>query len=173
MDSFMRIFIALPGLLRASESAGPDAPRTLGTGPFRYAGTRDDRIVVERSDDYWGGLLDVSLHPEFSQNGWVYIAYVDATWGLAVARFALEDGRAADFRVLFRSPEFSIGSRIVWQDPEHFFLSHGIGGTTYTEPGPHDLGRDLCKSHRLAADGPVPEDNPVLTGHSVPPSIWT
>jgi len=136
--------------------------------------TRIDGMPQSRtSDHYWGGFLDVSLHPEFSQNRLVYIAYVDANAGLAVARFEFRDGRATDLDVVFRSREFSIGSRIVWENGRHFFLSFGVGGDPYPAPGPQDLGSDVGKIHRLDADGRVPTDNPVLPGASGPTSIWS
>lgn len=144
---------------------------------FHYvngAVTRIDGMPQSRTrDHYWGGLLDVSLHPEFSENRLVYIAYVDANEGLAVARFVLRDGRATDLDVVFRSGEFSIGSRIVWENGRHFFLSFGVGGSPKPQPGPQDLGSDVGKIHRLDADGRVPTDNPVLPGASHPTSIWS
>jgi glucose/arabinose dehydrogenase len=138
-------------------------------GLTKIAGMPESRT----RDHYWGGLLDVSLHPEFSENRLVYIAYVDANEGLAVAHFVLRDGRASDIDVVFRSREFSIGSRIVWEDSRHFFLSFGVGGSPYPQPGPQDLGSDVGKIHRLDADGRVPTDNPVLPGTSHPSSIWS
>jgi aldose sugar dehydrogenase len=144
---------------------------------FHYVNGRvteiDGMPQSRTSDQYWGGLLDVSLHPEFSENRLVYIAYVDATAGLSVARFEFRDGRATELDVVFRSREFSIGSRIAWEDGRHFFLSFGVGGTPYPDAGPQDLGSDVGKIHRLDADGRVPADNPVLAGASQPTSIWS
>jgi glucose/arabinose dehydrogenase len=121
----------------------------------------------------FGGLLDVSLHPDFQDNRLVYIAYDDADFGLAVARFELHDGRARNLDVIYESDEFSIGSRIVWEDASHFFFSFGVGGSPYPIPGPQDLGSDLGKIHRLTADGQIPPDNPLLPGASEPSTIWS
>ncbi len=43
------------------ESAGPDAFNTkpVGTGPVRFASwTKDDKLVLDASPDYWGGKVD-------------------------------------------------------------------------------------------------------------------
>lgn len=130
-------------------------------------------IPATRMSDVYGGLLDVSLHPDFGQNRRVYISYNDASHDLAIARFALRDGAIEDFEVLVRSDEFSIGSRIVWEDADHFFVSFGIGGDPYPDPGPQDLGMDVGKIHRFTADGGIPSDNPVFAGQSAPTSVYS
>src|SRR5690606_15737532 len=57
-----------------------------------------------------GGLGDVVLHPDFEENGWVYLSYAEAgdgdTRGAAVARAKLEldengGGRLADLQVIW------------------------------------------------------------------------
>jgi len=103
----------------------------------------------------------------------VYIAYDDASLDLTVARFELRDDRAEQFRVIYESDEFSIGSRIEWQDSSHFFLSFGVGGDPRPAPGPQDLSADVGKIHRLAADGQIPPDNPIIAGALQPSTIWS
>jgi len=100
------------------------------------------------SDGYltYGGLMDVSLHPQFESNRWVYITYVGLDWVMRVGRFALLDNTVKNFKVIFESDAFSIGSRIAWQDDEHFFVSQGSGGNPYPEPGGQDLNSDVGKS---------------------------
>ena len=130
-------------------------------------------MPATRMSDVYGGLLDVSLHPGFEENRLVYIAYNDAGFGLTVARFELREGRAHHLEVIYESTEFSIGSRIAWEDPSHFFLSFGVGGSPYPDPGPQDLSSDRGKIHRLDADGQIPPDNPLLPGASAPSTIWS
>lgn len=121
----------------------------------------------------YGGLLDVSLHPGFAANRLVYIAYDDASYDLTVARFELRADRAENLNVIYKSDEFSIGSRIEWQDSSRFFLSFGVGGTPRPEPGSQDLASDVGKIHRLMADGQIPADNPILPGATAPTSVWS
>lgn len=179
--------IAAPGVL-ASGYGITDAVAVIGEEEFLFAErsgalhhyvsgnvTRVGGIPVSRTVDggRFGGLLEVSLHPDFEDNRLVYIAYDDAAFGLAVARFELRADRARNLEVIYESDEFSIGSRIAWEDPSHFFLSFGVGGSPHPAPGPQDLGSDLGKIHRLTADGGIPADNPLLPGSSEPSTVWS
>lgn len=121
----------------------------------------------------YGGLMEVSLHPNFSINNLVYISYVDINFYLAVARFELKNNIPVNLEVIYNSDQFSIGSRIAWQDDEHFFLSLGVGGSPYPDPGPQDLNDDKGKIHRLMADGQIPMDNPTFPGYPSPTSVWS
>jgi aldose sugar dehydrogenase len=174
-----------PGVL-ASGYWIPDGIAVIGESEFLFADrggalhhyvagsvTRVEGLPPSRTSTVYGGLLDVSLHPSFSDSRLVYIAYVDASFDLAVARFELRDDRARNLRVIYESDEFSIGSRIEWQDSSHFFLSFGVGGDPYPAPGPQDLSADVGKIHRLTADGQIPPDNPILPGASTPSTIWS
>ena len=117
--------------------------------------------------------MDVSLHPQFGTNGLVYIAYVNEVGRMTVARFNFGDRFVRDFEVVFRSNAFSIGSRIAWEDETHFFVTQGLGGSPYPEPGAQDLTNDGGKIHRLMANGTVPSDNPVFEGATAPTSVWS
>ena len=130
-------------------------------------------LAVEVGGLTYGGLMDVSLHPQFATNGLVYIAYVNKMGRMAVARFNFANRSVQDLEVIFQSKAFSIGSRIMWEDDTHFFVTQGIGGYPHPDPGPQDLANDGGKIHRLTAEGKVPPDNPVFEGASAPTSIWT
>jgi len=124
-------------------------------------------------DREYGGMMDVSLHPDFESNHMVYLAYVDKDYHLALARFKLEDDHAKEVEIIFTSNQFSIGSRIAWQDDNHLFLTFGVGGAPKPEPGPQDLTDPRGKIFRLMADGSIPEDNPVFPGMGKPSGIWS
>jgi glucose/arabinose dehydrogenase len=143
---------------------------------YHYVGGRVSEvrgIPATRMSTVYGGLLDVSVHPGFAHNRLVYIAYDNNAYDLTVARFELRDDRAENLRVIYQSDEFSIGSRIEWQDTSHFFLSFGVGGDPYPQPGPQDLSADVGKIHRITADGQIPRDNPIFAGTSTPSTIWS
>jgi glucose/arabinose dehydrogenase len=174
-----------PGLL-ASGYWIPDGIAVIGESEFLFAdragavyhyvgggATRVHGLPPSRTSSVYGGVLDVSLHPGFPDNRLVYIAYDDASFGLTVARFELRDDRAEKLAVIYKSREFSIGSRIEWEDSSHFFLSFGVGGDPRPAPGPQDLRSDVGKIHRLMADGRTPADNPILPGASGPSTIWS
>ncbi len=132
-----------------------------------------ETLILAAPPLYIGGYNDVSLHPRFETNGLVYIAYVTAAGQMAVARFDFSDRTVRSFEVVFQSNAFTIGSRIVWQDDDHFFVTQGMAGFPYAELGAQDLARDSGKIHRLRADGSVPPDNPVFEGASGPTSLWS
>lgn len=135
--------------------------------------TKIKNIPESRTSDVYGGLLDVSLHPDFENNHLVYIAYNATSFGLSVARFELHNNQAQNLNVIYESSEFSIGSRIAWENASHFFLSFGVGGSPYPIPGPQNLNADRGKIHRLTANGQIPSDNPRFPGSFGPSSIWS
>ena len=126
-----------------------------------------------------GGLMDVSLHPNYARTGWIYIAYLDPGGVARVARFRLAGTAATDFDTIFTTRNLSWtgnGMRIVWQDADHFFLN--IGNSNFsTSNAPvlnaQDLDDDAGKIHRLLADGGVPPDNPILSELTSPTTIWS
>ena len=125
------------------------------------------------TDRPYGGMMDISLHPEFETNRLVYLAYVDENYQLAIARFRLKENNALDLDIIFNGDQFAIGSRIEWQDNEHFFLTYGVGGAPRPEPGPQNLKDPRGKIFRLKADGSIPEDNPVFPGMNEASGIWS
>ena len=125
------------------------------------------------TDRHYGGMMDISLHPEFESNQTAYIAYVNEDYDLSVVRFRLKENSAQDVEIIFKTDQFAVGSRIAWQDNTHFFLSSGAGGAPGPDPGPQDLNDPRGKIFRLMDDGSVPEDNPVFPGMSEPSGIWT
>jgi len=125
------------------------------------------------TDRPYGGMMDISLHPEFESNQMAYLTYVNEDYHLSVARFRLKENSAQDVEIIFKSNQFAIGSRIAWQDNTHFFFSFGAGGAPGPDPGPQDLNDPRGKIFRLMHDGSIPEDNPVFPGRSEPSGIWT
>ena len=174
-----------PGIL-ASGYGVTDAIAVIGENEFLFAernGTLHhyvngdvseiDGIPQSRTRGVYGGLLDVSIHPDYENNRLVYIAYNATSFGLTVARFEFRGDRALNLEVIFESNSFSIGSRIAWENASHFFISLGVGGSPYPIPGPQDLNSDLGKIHRLTAAGRIPPDNPLFPGTSAPSTIWS
>ena len=126
-----------------------------------------------------GGLLDVALHPDFGENGWVYLSYAAGHWGRAgteVARGRLRGNRLEDVEVLFRALPKSgggrhFGSRLRFAPDGHFFVTLGDRGDRHRAQDPGDHAGSIV---RLRDDGTVPPDNPFAgsTG-SARPEIYT
>lgn len=126
-----------------------------------------------------GGLMDISTHPQYPANPWIYISYL-GTDGLAkVSRLKIQNNAATQLETIFttRSQNYTgNGMRIVWEDDTHFFLNIGNSNfSTSTNPvlNAQDLNDDAGKIHRLMEDGSVPADNPVFEGFTLPTTIWS
>ena len=130
-----------------------------------------------------GGLGDVVLHPDFADNGVVYLSYAEAgdddTRGAAVARGRLEldddGGSLHDVTVIWRQmPKVSggghYGHRIAFSDDGYLFISSG--DRQKFEPA-QDMQGNLGKIVRLHDDGTVPEGNPFFEEGGVTAEIWT
>jgi glucose/arabinose dehydrogenase len=126
-----------------------------------------------------GGLMDVSFHPDYPSNEWVYVSYLAADGFAKASRFRIKGRAAIDFETIFTTRSqnyYGNGMRIVWEDSTHFFLNVG-GSTLSTNTNPiliaQNLNEDAGKIHRLMDDGSVPEDNPVFDGFTSPTTIWS
>lgn len=125
-----------------------------------------------------GGLLDVALHPEFGENGWVYLSYAAGSWGRAgteVARGRLRDHRLEDVEVLFRAlPKSSggrhFGSRLRFAPDGHIFISLGDRGDRHRAQEPGDHAGSVI---RLRDDGTVPPNNPFVGVDGARPELFT
>ncbi|MEN2281509.1 PQQ-dependent sugar dehydrogenase [Algoriphagus sp. SE2] len=126
-----------------------------------------------------GGLMELSLHPNYAKNGWVYACYLPTDGHATVSRFKVKGNQAVDFEPIFKTRYETYtgnGMRIVWEDSTHFFLNIGNSNlSTYANPVMYaqDMGNDMGKIHRLKENGSIPKDNPIFKGFSEPQSIWS
>lgn len=128
-----------------------------------------------------GGLLDVVLHPDHEENGWIYLTYsmADDTGEEtvpALVRARLDGHALTDMEHLFQSNTFTspgrhYGSRVVFLDDGTLLMTIGDRGA---EPeraqDPMDHSGTVV---RLNDDGTVPEDNPFLGDDAVADEIWS
>jgi len=128
-----------------------------------------------------GGLLDVTVHPDYATNGWVYLSYSDpgpdGTAMTAVVRGRIRDGHWVDEETLFRAPvalyrraRVHFGSRFVFDGKGHLFFTIGERGH---QDDAQDLTRPNGKVHRIHDDGRIPKDNPFADRPGAIPSIWS
>lgn len=113
-----------------------------------------------------GGLLDIALHPEFDDNGWLYLSYShevdDGGLSTHLARGQYANGELTDVEVLFKgSPGMRggqhFGSRIVIDDDYYVYLTIGDRGDMNSA---QDLTNHAGTTIRLHDDGSIPDDNP-------------
>ena len=125
-----------------------------------------------------GGLLDITLHPDFARSGWIYLSYAAAGEGGAgtrVARARLGEGRLEDLEVIFMAKPLSrggrhFGSRLAFDRDGYLYVT--IGDRAERERA-QDLGDHAGKILRLRDDGSVPPDNPFVDQPGAAPEIFT
>ena len=126
-----------------------------------------------------GGLMDVVLHPDHANNGWIYLtlahgsAKANAT---RLIRAKLEGNALVDVEVLFTAQPFKdtpvhYGGRLAFLPDNSLLLSVG-DGFDYREQA-QLLDNHFGKIVRLLDDGKVPPDNPFIDGVGNLPEIWT
>lgn len=128
-----------------------------------------------------GGLLDVALHPDYEDNGWIYISYSseegDAKGGhTALMRAKLKDNALVDNELLYKATPNTtkgqhFGSRIVFGDDGYLYLSIGERGAR--EVNPQDITRDGGSIYRFNDDGSIPQDNPFVGKQGAKEGIYS
>jgi glucose/arabinose dehydrogenase len=123
-----------------------------------------------------GGLMSVKLHPQFADNGWVYLSYTKSARrgnrAVGLARGRLRGKRLTDVEEIFAAEE--AGGGVAPGIPLLFgpdgYLYMGIGGANdeVAQRGDAYYGKVL----RLNDDGSVPE-NPFADRQGFRPELYT
>lgn len=141
------------------------------------------------------GLMDVALHPRFTENAFVYLTYhkpvapADAGRGggaagpvgagtITLARARWDGSKLTDVRDLFSALPSGNGSRIVFGRDGMIYMSIGygdppVGNANPEKAPPQDPGTLAGKVLRLKDDGTVPPDNPFVGRSGYRPEIYT
>jgi aldose sugar dehydrogenase len=125
-----------------------------------------------------GGLLDVVLHPDYDNNGWIYLTYsepADNAGHTSIMRAKLQDNTLVNQEVIFRSSPSSdrrhhFGSRIVFDNDGYMFFTIGDRGVMGNS---QELNNYAGKTFRLYDDGRIPADNPFVGRADALDEIWT
>jgi glucose/arabinose dehydrogenase len=136
-----------------------------------------------------GGLLDVSLHPRFSENRRIYFTYAhgSATSNhTRVAAATFNGDRLIHWTVIFqvgvqKSGRQHFGSRLLWLPDESVLVSIGDGGNPpirlagdWIRKQAQNKQSHLGKILRLDDTGAIPEGNPSLDDAvDAEKSIWS
>lgn len=126
-----------------------------------------------------GGMLDVVVHPGYSDNGWIYLTYSkgDSDSSVpALARARLDGHSLVEVEHLFESntptePGRHYGGKLVFLADDTLLLTIGDRGG---EPPRAQDNRDHSGTIvRLHADGSVPDDNPFVGRDDYLPEIYS
>ncbi len=154
--------------------------------------TSDSGVTVLGLDYGLGWLLDVAPHPDYADNGWIYLVHSHICEGCGdsaddlmpstmnrVVRGRIVDGSWQDEEVIWSVPDrfytpvpdLGGGGRLAFDPQGYVFVSVGIKGGYFQ--GIQDLGTPYGKIHRVHDDGRIPADNPFINRPDAMPSIWT
>ena len=124
-----------------------------------------------------GGLLDVALHPDFAENGYVYFTYVAGSRRVStrLSRAKLVDNTLEGWRELFAMEPASdggrhFGSRIAFAPDGTIYVSFGDRGR---RDEAQDPGNHIGTVIRLEDNGSLPPDNPFIDSTSEKAEIFS
>jgi glucose/arabinose dehydrogenase len=134
-----------------------------------------------------GGLLEVALHPDHADNGWVYLSFSEPRTVegqqrhmTTVVRGRIRDHRWVDQQLVYRAEDehfggarHHYGSRIAFGPDGMLYFTVGDRGQRHLA---QRLNHPFAKVHRLHPDGRVPDDNPFVDHPDHPdavPSTWS
>ncbi|WP_233710785.1 PQQ-dependent sugar dehydrogenase [Natronococcus pandeyae] len=133
-----------------------------------------------------GGLLDVTIHPDFSDEQWIYLTY-SATNGddesathVGRGQLDLDEATLEEFEELhvaepFTGSNFHFGSRVVFGEDGLLYMT--TGDQDFKDFGPDHVSQDrsneLGATLRLEPDGSIPDDNPFVDEDDVADAIYS
>jgi aldose sugar dehydrogenase len=134
-----------------------------------------------------GGLMDVAVDPDYSQNGWIYLAFshvLDKKAGedrpgamTKIVRGKIENNTWTNEQVLFEAPHemyrttrHHYGCRIVFDPEGHLYFAIGDRGAGFQA---QDNTLPNGKVHRINKDGSIPTDNPYVSDPKAMKSLYS
>ncbi len=131
-----------------------------------------------------GGLLDVTVSPDFDEDNLVYLTYSaaneagDSTTYLSRAALDLEEQRLSGLEELYVAEPFlsgtsHYGSRVVIQGDYLYMTIGDRRDTNFDDHVSQDTTNVLGTTIRILRDGTIPEDNPFVDDINVLDEIYT
>jgi glucose/arabinose dehydrogenase len=129
-----------------------------------------------------GGLMDLALHPNYEDNGWIYMSYSALNTqsskpmgNTAIMRARLKEGKLTDQEVLYKgTPDTDrghhFGCKLAFDGKGYLYFGIGERGQHFDFP--QKLDNSNGKIHRIHDDGRIPTDNPFVTTSGAIKSIY-
>ncbi|MDN3594693.1 PQQ-dependent sugar dehydrogenase [Zunongwangia endophytica] len=128
-----------------------------------------------------GGLLDIAVHPDYENNGWIYFTYASPEGegeggNTALGRAKIDGSKLSEVEVLYKAAPNTtkgqhFGSRITFDKNGYLYFSAGERGAR--DVNPQDITRDNGKVYRLNDDGSIPSDNPFVGQENAKEAIYS
>ncbi|NVJ88155.1 MAG: PQQ-dependent sugar dehydrogenase [Flavobacteriaceae bacterium] len=128
-----------------------------------------------------GGFMDIELHPNYKENGWIYLTFASAQGAgnggnTALMRAKIKDNSLIEKQLLYKtSPNTRrgqhFGSRIAFDKDNHVYFSIGDRGNR--DVNSQDITKDGGKIYRLNDDGTIPSDNPFVNSAGAKKAIFS
>lgn len=128
-----------------------------------------------------GGFLDVDVHPNYKENGWIYFTYSSSDGegdgaNTALIRAKMVNDELSDIETLYKATPNTTrgvhyGSRIEFDKEGYLFLSIGDRGNRNELP--QDITKDAGKIYRFMDDGSIPSDNPFVNEAGAKTAIYS
>jgi aldose sugar dehydrogenase len=129
-----------------------------------------------------GGLFDLELHPDYKNNGWIYISYAglsekaDEKGGMThIMRAKLKDNKLVDQQILFKGYPYTnagqhFGARMEFGSDGYLYFSIGERGEMHKAQS-----LETCngKVYRIKDDGGIPADNPFVNVKGAIPAVYS
>nr|WP_299069519.1 PQQ-dependent sugar dehydrogenase [uncultured Allomuricauda sp.] len=128
-----------------------------------------------------GGLLDIELHPNYSENGWVYLSYSSSSGSgkggnTTIMRAKLDNNSLVEKQVLYKATPNTtkgqhFGSRLEFDNQGYLYFSVGDRGNR--DVNPQNIAKDGGKIYRIHDDGTIPKDNPFVNDTKAKTAIYS
>ena len=133
-----------------------------------------------------GGYMDVALDPDYTHNGWVYLAFSENSLNAKdtsvpgmtkIVRGKIDDHQWINEQVLFQvndslklSGGLRWGCRFLFDKQGYLYFTIGdMGRASHSQ----DLSKPSGKVYRINSDGSIPEDNPLYGKENSLQAIFT
>lgn len=126
-----------------------------------------------------GGLMEVTVHPQFKKNKLIYLSFADGDTpdkiNTTIVSAVLDKGKLTNITKIFHAtPDTNsgvhFGCRMFFDKDGYLFFGIGERGR---KENAQDLTNHSGKMHRIYDDGRIPADNPFVNTAGAMESIWS